>query len=168
MVKRIFIMTVTSLVVMALLNASFFLPSTAWASGDGRIRGIGEYAAPGQCVDPEGAGSDYAISMVGDLRGCLYAFIATSFCSPNGAYRETGSEVFVSHNEQQGTFQTTYIFVARYADCENFVGEIMGHCYHPLVAGSGTDDFEGVTGVIRFWDDVVVGNFPYHGKISYP
>jgi hypothetical protein len=102
--------------------------------------------------------------MTGDLVGCHYVFVETSFCSPSGTYRETGNEIFVGQNSRD-TFKTTYNFEAKYQDCTNLVVEIFGRCQHPIIRGSGTGVFEGVTGRLDFKDDIEAGNFPYRGHL---
>ena len=132
--------------------------------GATQISGIGAYAEPGECNDPEGQGSDFVLIMTGDLEGCHYVFVETARCSPGGTYSERGTETFVGlYNGAPGTFKTTYLATARYTDCANLVGEIAGRCQHPLVAGSGEGVFEGVTGRIDMNDDIETGNFPYRG-----
>ena len=132
--------------------------------GATQISGIGFFAEPGQCNDPEGQGSDYDLIMTGDLEGCHYVFVETAGCSAGGAYRETGTETFVGlYNGAPGTFKTTYLFTATYKDCANLVGEIAGRCQHPLIAGSGEGVFEAVTGRIDMKDDIETGSFPYRG-----
>ena len=118
-----------------------------FTGGATQISGIGYYAGPGECNDPEGQGSDYDLTMTGDLEGCHYVFVETARCSAGGAYSETGTETFVGlYNGAPGTFKTTYLFTAKYTDCANLVGEIVGRCQHPIIAGSGEGVFEGVTG----------------------
>ena len=134
------------------------------AEGAIQISGVGYYAEPGACNDPEGQGSDYVLTLTGDLAGCHYVFIETATCSPGGAYSETGTETFVGlYNGAPGTFRTTYLFTAKYKDCANLVGEIAGRCQHPLVPGSGEGVFEGVAGRLDMQDDIEMGNFPYRG-----
>lgn len=133
-------------------------------AGATQISGIGAYAEPGECNDSDGDGADYVLTMTGDLEGCHYVFIETASCSAGGAYTERGTETFVGrYNGASGTFQTTYLFTAKYRDCDNFVGEIAGRCQHPLVPGSGEGVFEGVTGRLDMKDDIEAGNFPYRG-----
>jgi hypothetical protein len=141
----------------------------ALAVGATQISGIGYFAESGDCTDPEGEGSDFAIDMTGDLDGCHYVFVATSECSPSGTYRETGTEIYVSggSDEVAGTFSTTYRFTAKFEDCPTLVGEIFGRCQHPIVAGSGTEEYEGVTGRLDFKDDIAAGNFPYRGHLRW-
>jgi hypothetical protein len=134
-----------------------------------QISGVGFYAASSEC-DYESQGAAYAIKMTGDLQGCLYAFIDEYECSPSGTYREEGREYFVgTYNGQPGTFWTTYKFEARYEDCDGgpLGAEIFGRCQHPIVAGSGTGVFNGVTGQINFKDDIEAGNFPYRGQLRW-
>jgi hypothetical protein len=135
-----------------------------FTGGATQISGIGFFAEPGQCNDPEGQGSDYALIMTGALEGCHYVFVEIAGCSAGGAYRETGTEAFVGlYNGAPGAFRTTYLFTAKYKDCANLAGEIAGRCQHPLIAGSGEGVFEGVTGRFDMQDDIEAGNFPYRG-----
>ena len=139
-----------------------------FTAGATQISGIGFFAGPAECNDPEGQGSDYDLIMTGDLEGCHYVFVETARCSPGGAYSERGAETFVGlYNGAPGTFRTTYLFTAKYRDCANLVGEIAGRCQHPLIAGSGEGVFEGVTGRIDMKDDVEAGNFPYRGHFRW-
>jgi hypothetical protein len=138
-------------------------------TGATQISGIGYYATAGEC-DYESQGAVYAIKMTGDLQGCLYAFIDDFECSPSGTYREEGREYFVgTYNGQPGTFWTTYKFEAKYEDCDGgpLGAEIFGRCQHPIVTGSGTGVFSGVTGQINFKDDIEAGNFPYKAQLRF-
>ena len=138
-------------------------------AGATQISGVGFYATSGEC-DYESQNAAYAIKMTGDLQGCLYAFIDEYECSPSGTYREEGREYFVgTYNGQSGTFWTTYKFEARYEDCDGgpLGAEIFGRCQHPIVAGSGTGVFGGVSGQLNFKDDIEAGNFPYRGQLRF-
>ena len=104
--------------------------------------------------------------MTGDLDGCLYTDILTTESSPSGTYRETGTELFVA-SDGVSTFETTYRFEAKYEDVDNLAGEIFGRCQHPIVEGSGTGDFEGVSGQLFFKDEVESGTFLYRGHLRY-
>jgi hypothetical protein len=153
---------------VALFCVVLAVPSPALAAGATQISGIAFPAAPGECSDPEGQGSDFAVTMTGDLEGCLYTYVETASCSPAGTYNETGTELFVGqYNGQAGTFGTTYRFTAKFEDCANLVGEIVGRCQHPIVAGSGTGVFEDVTGRLDLKDDIEAGNFPYRGHLRW-
>lgn len=165
MKKRFFILIVTSMAVVTLIYAGFFRPSPARAEHGVQISGIGRYADPGECEELEGAGADYILILDGDLVGCVYTYVTGIVSSPVGPYRELGTELYVvNYNGKVGSFETIYQFEAKYSD----VGEIFGRCQHPIVSGSGTGDFKGVTGRIDFKDDIEQGNFPYRGHLSYP
>jgi hypothetical protein len=159
----------TTLAAVALIGVVSTAPSPALAEGATQISGIGFFPDPGECDDPpEGVVSDYAVVMTGDLEGCLYTDVKTAESSPSGTYRETGTEFFVgSYSDGSGTFETTYRFEAKYEDASTQSGEIFGRCQHPIVEGSGTGIFEGVTGRIDMKDDVEAGNFPYRGHLRY-
>ena len=138
-------------------------------AGATQLSGIGYFATSAEC-DFESQNAVYAIRMTGDLEGCLYAFIDDFECSPSGTYREEGREYFVgTYNGQSGTFWTTYKFEAKYEDCDGgpLGAEIFGRCQHPIVDGSGTGVFNGVSGQINFKDDIEAGNFPYRGQLRY-
>jgi hypothetical protein len=157
--------------VMIVMLLALVMPSSALAMGATQFSGTAYWPAEGQCADSAGAGSDYAVHMTGDLEGCHYTFIETSICSPGGGYNETGHEVFVGTLDgQPGTFRTTYRFTAKLKDC-SAAGEIAGRCQHPLVEGSGTGVFEGLTGRLDMRDIVEPGvggvAFPYRGHL-YP
>ena len=141
-------------------------PSPALAGGATQISGVGFFADEETCDDPEGEGDNYALILTGDLEGCLYTFVETAKSSPSGTYRETGTEVFVA-SDGSGTFETTYRFEAKYEDVDNPATEIFGRCQHPIVEGSGTGVFEGVSGRLDFKDDIEAGNFPYRGHLRW-
>jgi hypothetical protein len=127
-----------------------------------QISGIGEWATVQQC-DPKGQGADYALKLTGDLDGCFYGFVEDFECKPSGIYIETGRNLYV---DGEGTFEATYRFIAKYEDCPNLTGEVFGRCQHPIVAGSGTGVFDGVTGRLAFRDDLVADNIPYRGHLK--
>ena len=164
MKRRLTILALTTLTMMALISAVSFFPTLA--GGATQISGIGSYTGSEACTDLQGA--SYTYTMTGDLTGCVYATAETAQCSRGGAYYEMGTETFVGlYNGQPGTFRTNYIFTATYRDCQNLTGEIAGRCQHPIAAGSGTGVFEGVRGRYDMKDDVEVGNFPYRGHLLY-
>ncbi len=166
--KRLTLLTLTTLAVVAFIGVVSTAPSPAFAGGATQISGIGFFAEEDDCDDPEGKDADYALVMTGDLEGCLYTFIATAESSPSGTYRETGTELFVATEEDGtvvGTFETTYRFEAKYEDVANPATEIFGRCQHPIVEGSGTGIYAGVTGRLDFKDDIEAGNFPYRGHL---
>jgi hypothetical protein len=73
--------------------------------------------------------------------------------------------------DSPGSFWTNYTFEAKYEGCaENgsYVGaEIKGRCQHPIVKGSGTGVFAGVTGRLDMKDDIEAGNYPYRGHFKF-
>lgn len=147
--------------------------SPALADGAVQIAGMGEFAAPHECnevvTDMDGDAPDFALKLSGDLGGCLYTFVDTFSCDPGGTYHETGKELYVADGSagDEGTFRTTYRFTAKYDDCPNFGGQQHGRCQHPIAEGSGTGDYEGVSGRLDFKDNVEVGNFSYRGHLRW-
>ena len=134
-------------------------------------------------------GSDYALSLTGDLEGCLSSFIQGHKCQELGdydLYLEEGREVFVGKfHGKQGRFRTTYTFDGAYAKgfCQSFdpTLEVGGGCTHPIKGASGV--FADAEGLIKFIDviagvtgDPVTGefhagtggnNFLYYGRIDF-
>jgi len=58
---------------------------------------------------------------------------------------------------EESTFSTTCRFTGKYTECDEeevipLGAEIFGRCQHPIVAGSGTGMFEGVTGRLDYKD----------------
>ena len=164
MKRRLTLLTLTTLAVVALIGVVSTAPSPAFAGGATQIAGVAFFDDRGDCDDPEGEGANFALIMTGDLEGCLYTFVETAESSPSGTYRETGTELFVA-SDGDGTFETTYRFEAKYEDVDTLSGEIFGRCQHPIVEGSGTGIFDGVSGQLFFKDDVEAGNFPYRGHL---
>ena len=167
MKRRLTILTLTTLAVVAFISVVSTAPSPASAWGATQISGVGFFDEDDLC-DSGNMGADFALIMTGDLEGCLYTFVDTAQSSPSGTYRETGTERFVATEEDgtgAGTFETTYRFEAKYEDVANLSGEQFGRCQHPIVEGSGTGIFDGVTGQLFFKDDVEAGNFPYRGHL---
>jgi len=169
MKRRFTVWALTALTMMALISGVLAGPSSKPAQGAKQISGIGSYAAEGACTDDEGAGASYILTLTGSLQGCHYVFIENHRCLDNGAYYESGTETFVgTYDGQPGTFSTTYVFTAKYADCNSFTGEVAGRCQHPFVNGSGTGVFAGIKEArLDMRDDVNEGNFPYQGHILF-
>jgi hypothetical protein len=175
MKRRLTILTLTTLAAVALIGVVWTAPSPAFAGGATQISGDAFYADPGVCVDPEGENADYPpIVMTGNLQGCLYTFVDTAKDSPSGTYLETGHETFVGSYYSDdgsligsGTFGTTYRFEAKFEDVDTLSGEIFGRCQHPIVEGSGTGIFAGVSGYLFFKDEVETGTFLYRGHLRF-
>lgn len=162
-----------SLALIMVLLSLGFLAVPARAEGATQIAGVGYFDGLVDCTEPvesaDGEGPDFALNMTGDLEGCLYVFIETAECTPSGVYLETGTEIYVgSGNEgDAGRFSTTYRVQAKYEDCPTLSGPIHGQCQHPIVEGSGSGDYEGVTGRFDIKDEVEAGNFPYKGHLRW-
>ncbi len=143
-------------------------PSPALAGGATQISGYAYFDDAEAPVCAPVMDYQYALVMFGDLEGCLYTDVETAKSSPSGTYRETGTELFVgTYLGESGTFETTYRFEAKYEDVANLSGEIFGRCQHPIVEGSGTGIFEGVSGQLFFKDEVESGTFFYRGHLRY-
>lgn len=155
--------------VVALLAATVLVGWVSPTSADGatQVSGLGLPGAPGTapCDDATYADADYAIGMTGDLEGCIYGYITSFRFHPAGTYQEVADEIFVgSYGSLSGTFELTEFFTAKFDADGN---QVWGRCKHPIVAGSGTGDFEGVTGRLDFKDDIDAGNAPYKGHLRF-
>ncbi len=167
MKRRISLLAITVLMVLAFSSVALAATSPASAKGATQISGVGFFDAEGECADPEGAGSDLALIMTGDLEGCLYAFVGNFESSSGGLNREWGTEIFVgTYKGQAGTFGTNYYFKGLFGES----GQIAGGCLHPLVEGSGTGVFDGVRGRFNIIDNIEDGvavDFPYRGRLQW-
>jgi hypothetical protein len=133
-----------------------------------RIAGVGYFPEGVECDDAGDRGADFANKMTGDLEGCLYVFVGPGELRPSGTYIETGTELYVGGGGpgDEGTFETTYLFTAKFGDS----GQHFGRCQHPIVVGSGTGDYAEVRGRLDFKDNIVNGtavDFPYTGNLNY-
>jgi hypothetical protein len=140
--------------------------------GAKKITGIGYLDATDAC-NSASQGAVYALTMTGDLEGCLYVYIDEFSCS-DGNYLEKGRELFIgTYKGKSGTFRTNYDFQAKYEGCTpegSYAGaELSGQCQHYIVEGSGTDDFTGITGRIDFIDNVNADpiDYPYVGYLRF-
>ena len=154
-----------TVLVAATLLALILAGPAALAEGATQISGVGFFDEADTC-DSASVGADFALLMTGDLEGCLYTFVEIAQSSPSGTYRETGTERFVA-SDGAGSFETTDRFEAKYEDVATRSGEIFGRCQHPIVEGSGTGIYEGVSGILLFKDNVETGEFLYRGHLRY-
>jgi hypothetical protein len=160
-------------VMAAVMSLVMFIISVAPASAGGatQISGFADLSGAG-C---DGGFGDFAMGLSGDLVGCNYVTIQSSVCSPSGTYNEIGTEYYVIVDENMneiGTFSTTYRFTAKYTECDQETGipggvEIFGRCQHPIVAGSGTGVFEGVSGRLDYKDFPAIDEYPYRGHLRW-
>ena len=148
--------------------------TTTFGKGAQQVDGIGFFDETPECIYgvPGLDQPAYAVKMTGDLTGCLFIFVDSYKCSPSGTYREVGREFFRgTYKGQSGTFWTTYKFEAKYEGCNpdgSYEGlEIFGRCQHPIVDGSGTGVFAGVTGRLDMKDDIANANYPYRGHFKF-
>ena len=157
--------------------------SAALAAGDTSIRISGNSTFSNCGAE----GSDFALLMTGDLKGCLSIFVQGFTCKElNGFahYKERGREAFVgTWRGKNGRFVTDYTVDAAYASgfCQSFDFslELSGSCTHNLHGRSGV--FADAEGVFTMFDvitnvtgDPVTGafapgsggnNFLYSGRI---
>ena len=111
--------------------------------------------------------------ITGDLEGCFYSLFESGGCVPGegGTYTEKGTNLFVgTYHGKAGTFETPYLYTAKLKDCAAYTGEIYGHCEHTITVGSGTADFDGVTGGILMEDLIKAGTysgFTYTGHLQW-
>ena len=168
MKKQLRLLAITTLAITGLVSTVLATPPVT-SDRMIQVSGIGYWADPGACTDPQGQEATFALTMTGSLSGCHYVFVDVSRCSPGGAYYESGSETFVGTlNGVLGTFTTNYVVTAKFRDCPNLVEELTGRCQHPFADGSGTGAFEGMREArFNMKDDVVAGNFPYKGHILF-
>ena len=158
-------------IMAAVMSLIAFIVSVAPASTGGATQISGSADLSGEGCNA-GFGT-YAIGLSGDLVGCNYVTIETSVCSSSGTYRETGTEYYViTDGYWKGTFSTTYVFTGKYEGCDKENGaplgaEIFGRCQHPIVAGSGTGMFEGVTGRLDYKDYPAIDEYPYRGHLRW-
>jgi hypothetical protein len=168
MKRQLTILALTALMVMAFISAVLMVPSPALAEEATQIAGVGVFAGTGECADAEGQGSNFALTISGDLAGCWYVFVETVTCSPSGTYQQTGQEIFVGqYNGQAGTFKTNYHTEAKFQDCSNVATKVFGRCQHPIADGSGEGVFAGVSGRIDVNDDVEAQTFPFKGHLQW-
>lgn len=102
--------------------------------------------------------------------GCWYTMNETYGFTPDAdatpvTYDETGREYVVgTYKGEAASFETTYVFVATYAD-SSLEQELAGQCWHPLVYGTGTGALEGATGWVHIIDNVQDGSLDFTGEI---
>jgi hypothetical protein len=166
------------LVLLGVLVGGLLVALSAPASAaTNQISGVAVYdtTPPSVCLDPPPPGYEDFTSyppqvITGDLDGCWYTKVETSKDNgaPSGVYLESGEEVFVGslNGGPEGTFATTYKFESKWDPDVSTGSEVHGRCQHPIVAGSGTGGFEGVTGRLDFKDEVTTGQFFYRGHIK--
>ncbi len=144
--------------------AALVIAVPATAAGNPQISGVAVFDEAGVCTDIP---SEFTMVMSGDLVGCWYTHgWEVTVDAPSGVYQERGTETFIgclADGTTCGTFDTTYTFTAKFAPDSS---QLHGRCQHPIVKGSGTGDFAGVTGRVDFKDDVDLGIANYRGQLK--
>lgn len=143
-------------------------PATA---GNGAIQ-IGGETDSTLCTEPPAGYEDsqdptlekgYAFHLSGDLTGCIYGVILDARLHPSGTYQEIADEIFVSDANELDTFKMKEFYTAKFnAD----FSLVFARCKHPIVEGSGTNAYEGVSGRLDFKDDVEAGIAYYRGHLK--
>lgn len=134
------------------------LSSPALAAGANQVSGT---ISAFDCNEIE---SDYAFRINGSLEGCVYGTITESRSHPSGTYQEVADEIFIgTYNDEEGTFKMTEFYTEKRVDGVL----VFARCKHPIVTGSGTGVFDGVSGRLDFKDDVVAGTSAYKGHLRY-
>jgi hypothetical protein len=162
------------LVLLGVLVGGLLVALSAPASAaTNQISGIAFFDTTGECGPPPSGYADFTdftMVITGDLDGCWYTKVETSKDNgaPSGVYLETGEEVFVGslNGGPVGTFATTYRFESKWDPDVSTGSEVHGRCQHPIVAGSGTGGFGGVTGRVDFKDEVTTGLYFYRGHLT--
>jgi len=158
-----------TLVLAAVATVIMASGSIASATGDGRVRISGNSTFS----DCGASGSDFALRMTGDLKGCLSIFVQGYTCKEvNGFahYTERGREAFVGMwRGEHGRFTTTYVVDAAYAKgfCSSFDFslELSGSCIHKITGKSGI--FAGTEGLYTMFDVITnVTGDPVTGKFT--
>jgi len=145
------------------------------ASAEGAAQIAGDGVVLGAEAECGGETSLWTLELTdGSLVGCWYTDAITyGKGNPSGTYQERGEETFVgSYYDADGneigfgSFSTTYKFTGKFAPDGT---EIHGRCQHPIVSGSGTGVFEGVTGRVDFKDvEPALGILEYRGHLRFP
>jgi hypothetical protein len=156
--------TIRIAAVMALFSAMALigLAAPAGAGGAVQVSGVG---VPFDTVTCAAYQADYVISLSGDLDGCVYGYVTDATVNENsGTYNEWADELFVgTWGDLEGTFEMTEHFTGKFrAD----LSQVFGRCQHPIKPGSGTGDFEGISGRLDFKDDVSTGTADYRGHLK--
>jgi len=158
--------------VLAVAVASMLLGTAApaWAAPDAKNTQISGVGIPGGVGDNGCSGdgyddADYTIAMSGDLDGCIYGYVLSEKALDNGIYQTRDQEFFVgTWDGNEGTWEMREHFTSKWDPTTG--DQKYGRCQHPIVDGSGTGDFEGITGRLDFKDDVDLGVAYYRGHLK--
>ncbi len=164
--KKLLFFTLVGVVIATGLMFSFS-PAVQSDSGMTKISGIAYFPEGDECSEPP-EGPDEALdvlgfNMTGSLNGCLYSYVLSFEERPGGIYQEKGVNIYVGGGGEgdDGTFSASYRFIAKFDEEGN---ELWGRCFHPITEGSGTGDYEGVTGRFNIRDNVDADPMELHYK----
>ena len=170
MTARISVLAATSI-------ATTTMAATPAAAASTQIDGSAVFDMSGTtCTGPPEGFEDFIsyppLILSGSLEGCWYTKVdsVSDHGAPSGIYLETGREVFVGSldGRPMGMFATGYKFESQWDPDVATGTEVRGRCQHPIVTGSGTGGFAGVTGRLDFKDIVIDGSYVYRGHLSNP
>jgi hypothetical protein len=150
-----------------LLIGGIGLAGAANAAGATQVSGTidgGPCNAPPSGFNPP----SYAFPVAGDLEGCVYGVITSSrYHEGSGTYQEVADEIFVgTYGSLEGSFEMTENYTAK-DGADNVTGLYFARCKHPIKTGTGTGDFDGVTGRLDFKDDTDAGTSTYTGHLRF-
>ena len=131
----------------------------------GTISGFDCYDRP-----PEFVGEiTYEFRVDGDLSGCVYGLVTDYRSHPSGTYQEVADEIFIgTYDGEEGTLEMTEFYTHKeIVPGSPELGLSFARCKHPVVAGSGTGVFAGVSGRLDFKDDNVAGTSEYKGHLRF-
>jgi hypothetical protein len=165
------------LLIVALLALAF--PTSAHAGGMHQSSSFHVKGLQGPYTDEcGGKTSEATYQMSGDLVGCWYTdtFVPGEMHS-DGEFTGTGTETFIgcidtNHDgacngtDPTGSIRMTFVF---YGIFDPVTGaEVSGHCYHPIITGSGTGGLGTAHGAINFVDNVTPAEITanYFGEIE--
>jgi hypothetical protein len=160
-----------------MLSAGLAIPVAAQGVAQVEGTAVPYPAAPATCNPGASGPVDYILAMPagsGDLVGCLYGSVQSGAISPAGTVSQWTVETFIGCLDNRcGSFQLQAHITSKFEEAPP-VGQLFGRCQHKIVAGSGTGDFEGLTGRLDFKDiisrnadgDVVGVVFDYRGHLS--
>lgn len=152
----------------AIASPLFLLGSSASAgSGAMQIEGQTDFqecsAPPAGYEDSQDPDTGYSFHLSGDLNGCLYGVITEGRLHESGTYQEVADEIFVSDENSADTFEMTEFYTAKFTSDFSL---IFARCKHPIITGSGTGYFDGISGRLDFKDDVETGVADYKGHLK--
>jgi hypothetical protein len=134
------------------------LPAGAASTTTIAATGVFDQDPGGVCPHRNDYDSYLPIVMSGDLEGCWYTHIESSWDlgAPSGLYFEAGREVFVGrvHGGATGSFKANYVLESQWDPDVSTGNEVWGACQHQIVPGSGQAGLRGITGYLRFADIV--------------